>query len=58
MGGWTLEWSEGDPTQCWVELLSSWLTDDFKASLQFNKGASNKEECGAARQFIGTTMIG
>ncbi len=55
MGGWTLEWSEVDPAQCWVELINIWLSEEFKASLQFGKGVSVKEECGATEASTGNS---
>ena len=38
MGNLTICWSEDDPADYWVEILPSWISEEFRCRLQFNKG--------------------
>ena len=43
MVSWELEWSEGDPQQCWFELKCLWESSGFNECLVPNRGNSGME---------------
>ena len=45
MGGWSLEWSECDPYQCWEELRDNWEATEFRSWLRYRQGIPMLDAC-------------
>ena len=50
MGTWSLEWSEGDPAQCWIKLAQ--ISKDFRSCLQCESWVCSGEEGELNTDFI------